>query len=141
VTGNERGTADDTMIADGTRRRTAARGTHAPRFVQRYRALHLTWRAVIFFIGVAIVVGGIAMLVLPGPGWVAIIVGFSVLATEFVWAQRMLDWAKRQASKATQQALDPKVRRRNLILLTAGLILLGVGVTVYVQIYGFALPG
>ena len=42
--------------------------------------------------GSAIVVAGIAMLVLPGPGWAAIFLGFAVLATEFAFAERVRDW-------------------------------------------------
>ncbi len=39
-------------------------------------------------------VGGIALLPLPGPGWLIIFVGLGVLASEFEWARRLLDFAK-----------------------------------------------
>jgi uncharacterized protein (TIGR02611 family) len=41
---------------------------------------------------------GVAMLVLPGPGWVTIALGLAVLATEYVWARRLLDRIKKTAS-------------------------------------------
>jgi tellurite resistance protein TerC len=41
---------------------------------------------------------GAAMLVLPGPGWVTIALGLAVLATEYVWARRLLDRLKKTAS-------------------------------------------
>ena len=57
-------------------------------------------RIVVFVVGVALVVAGIVMLVVPGPGLLVIVAGLAVLATEFVWAERMLDKAKEQAAKA-----------------------------------------
>ncbi len=100
----------------------------APRFVRRRPALHVTWRVAVFFVGVAILVAGLAMIFLPGPGWGGIIVGLAVLATEFVWAQRALLWARRQAIRAKERALDPAHRRRNLaIALVAGLVVAGGG--------------
>ncbi len=38
------------------------------------------------------------MLVLPGPGIVAIGVGLALLAGEFAWARRLLDWLKARAT-------------------------------------------
>ncbi len=81
--------------------------TWAPRFVRRSRPLRLTWQVVVFFVGVGVIVTGIVLLFLPVfPGWAAIFVGLAVLATEFAWAERILDWSKRQAAKAKQRALD-----------------------------------
>jgi uncharacterized membrane protein len=40
--------------------------------------------------GFLLVLAGIAMLVLPGPGLVVIVLGCVVLATEFVWAHHLL---------------------------------------------------
>ena len=58
------------------------------------------------------------MLPLPGPGWLVIFGGMAIWATEFVWAQLVLRWTKRKVTEAAQKALDPKVRRRNIILTT-----------------------
>ena len=108
----------------------------APHFIRRNPALLMTWQVAVFLVGVAIIVAGIAMLVLPGPGWVAIFLGFAVLATEFVWAQQALTWSKRQAAKAASRALDPKTRRRNLIFLVVGVLLIAVGVLIYLRQQG-----
>ena len=64
-------------------------------------------------VGIAIVSAGLVMLITPGPGWVAIIVGLAVLATEYVWAERLLARAKTVAERAAAKALDPRRRRRN----------------------------
>jgi uncharacterized protein (TIGR02611 family) len=127
----------------GLSARTRPKGSRAPQFVRRYRALHLTWRVVVLVVGLAIVAAGVAMLVLPGPGWAAIFVGFAVLATEFAWAQRMLAWARKQAAKAAEQALNPQVRRRNVMLATFALVLFAAVVAGYLWRYGspVATPG
>lgn len=43
-------------------------------------------------VGLAVVAAGLAMLVLPGPGWAAIFLGFAILATEFAFAEKVRDW-------------------------------------------------
>jgi tellurite resistance protein TerC len=41
-------------------------------------------------IGFTILAIGIAMIVLPGPAVVVIPIGLAILATEFIWAKRIL---------------------------------------------------
>lgn len=54
--------------------------------------------------GALLLLAGAAMLVLPGPGLLVIAAGLGVLATEFLWARRMLDRVKaripRRASRS-----------------------------------------
>jgi len=63
----------------------------------------LTWRnarrAVVFVVGMTVVLFGIALIVLPGPATVVIPVGLTILASEFVWARRLLARMK-QGAKA-----------------------------------------
>src|SRR5262245_6097863 len=59
-------------------------------------------RAVVFVVGVALLTVGLIMMVTPGPGLVAIVLGLAVLATEFAWAQHLLEQARHQAEKAGQ---------------------------------------
>lgn len=40
--------------------------------------------------GFLLLLAGIAMLALPGPGWLAIFAGLGLLADEFPWARRLL---------------------------------------------------
>jgi len=47
-------------------------------------------RAIIFVIGITIFLIGLALLFLPGPGILIIIVGLVILAVEFIWARKML---------------------------------------------------
>jgi uncharacterized protein (TIGR02611 family) len=45
-------------------------------------------------IGLSLILLGLFLLVLPGPGILTIAGGLAVLAPEFAWAQRLLDWMK-----------------------------------------------
>jgi uncharacterized protein (TIGR02611 family) len=57
------------------------------------------WRVVVAIAGSAVIAAGFAMLVLPGPGLVAILLGLAILSTEFKWARRFLDRAARWVKK------------------------------------------
>ena len=53
-------------------------------------------------VGVTVLVAGVAMLVLPGPGILTIALGLLILSAEFAWAKRALDRLKER----TQQVRD-----------------------------------
>lgn len=44
--------------------------------------------------GFGLLLAGVVMLVVPGPGWLTIAAGLAILATEFAWAHRALDAIK-----------------------------------------------
>ncbi|MGH2685221.1 MAG: PGPGW domain-containing protein, partial [Actinomycetota bacterium] len=46
-------------------------------------------RAAVSIVGAALVLAGLAMLVLPGPGIIVVAIGFAVLGTEYAWAGRL----------------------------------------------------
>jgi uncharacterized protein (TIGR02611 family) len=56
----------------------------------------MAWRIGVAIIGLIVVVAGIILLPLPGPGWLIIFAGIAIWATEFEWAERLLMWTKRQ---------------------------------------------
>ncbi|MCH0565629.1 MULTISPECIES: TIGR02611 family protein [unclassified Streptomyces] len=115
-------------------------GSRAPEFVKARRALHVSWQVGVFVVGLAVVVAGVIMLPLPGPGWVVIFGGMAIWATEFVWAQLVLRWTKRKVTEAAQRALDPEVRRRNIILTATGLVIVVAIVGVYLWKFGLVMP-
>ncbi|CAM5336131.1 MULTISPECIES: TIGR02611 family protein [Streptomyces] len=118
----------------------AALGSRAPEFIKASRPLHLSWQVGVFVVGLAVVAAGIVMLPLPGPGWLVIFGGMAIWATEFVWAQLVLRWTKRKVTEAAQKALDPRVRRRNIILTTVGLVIVAVLVGIYLWKFGMVMP-
>ncbi|MYS92812.1 MULTISPECIES: TIGR02611 family protein [Streptomyces] len=132
--------SDETGTDEVRSEQERALGSRAPEFVKARRLLHVSWQVGIFIIGLAVVVAGIIMLPLPGPGWVVIFGGMAIWATEFVWAQLVLRWTKRKVTEAAQRALDPKVRRRNIILTTIGLVIVAVLVGIYLWKFGVVMP-
>ena len=56
----------------------------------------LKWlrRAVVAVVGFSVLLVGIAMIVLPGPAFIVIPLGLAILATEFVWAAKLLKRAR-----------------------------------------------
>ncbi|WP_369239367.1 TIGR02611 family protein [Streptomyces sp. R21] len=130
----------EVAVADDGTKTERALGSRAPEFIKARRALHLSWQVGVFIVGLAVVVAGVIMLPLPGPGWLVIFGGMAIWATEFVWAQLVLRWTKRKVTEATQRALDPRVRRRNIILTTIGLVIVAALVGVYVWKFGIEMP-
>lgn len=69
-------------------------------------------RVGVSIVGFVLIIAGLAMLVLPGPGVLVIIAGLAVLATEYAWAERALDNAKKKAKSAAGKARQRVKRRR-----------------------------
>lgn len=138
------GAVTDTGTADGAGGDEggdhAGLGSRAPDFIKRSRTLHLSWQVGVFVVGLAVVVGGIILLPLPGPGWLVIFGGMAIWATEFVWAQLVLRWTRRKVTEAAHRALDPKVRRRNIILTGVGVVIIAVLVGIYLWKFGVVMP-
>ena len=66
-------------------------------------------RIVIAIVGFSVLFVGVAMIILPGPAFIVIPLGLAILATEFVWAQRLLTKAKAYFQKQRERVAD-KVR-------------------------------
>jgi uncharacterized protein (TIGR02611 family) len=108
--------------------------------VRRNALLNSAWRITVFTVGMAVLLAGVAMLILPGPGWAAIFVGFAILATEFAWARTALSRAKDTANRAKERALDPRARRQNTLIAVGCGVLIAAGVIVYLERYGLSVP-
>ncbi|GAB2959034.1 TIGR02611 family protein [Streptomyces pseudoechinosporeus] len=115
-------------------------GSRAPGFVRRHRALQMGWRIGVFVVGLAVIVTGVILLPLPGPGWLVIFAGMALWGTEFVWAQRVLRWTKRRVAEAARRAMDPRVRRRNVALISVGAAVCAALLSVYLWKYGAVMP-
>jgi uncharacterized protein (TIGR02611 family) len=70
-------------------------------------------RVAVTIAGFAVVLAGLAMLILPGPGIVVILAGLAILATEYVWAQRLLRIAKQKANQAKDVILRKKAEEES----------------------------
>ncbi|HSE72813.1 MAG TPA: PGPGW domain-containing protein [Nocardioidaceae bacterium] len=100
-------------------------------------ALSLTTKIVVTTLGVLVMGAGLVMMVTPGPGIVGIVLGLAILATEWAWAERWLGKARQKAHEARlkAEAMDPKVRRRRMLLTGLVVVLVVGAVAVYVAVY------
>jgi uncharacterized protein (TIGR02611 family) len=89
------------------------------------RPLDRAYRAGVAVVGTAVVLLGLVTVPLPGPGWLTVLAGLALLASEFAWAERLLTVARRHVVRWTRwvTAQGPAVR----LLLAAGTAVVAVG--------------
>jgi hypothetical protein len=87
---------------------------------------------VVAVLGGLLTLAGIALLVLPGPGFVLVAAGLAVLATQFDWAKRPLDYAKGKAQDGVHEV--GRSWWRAAFALLCALALAAVGVLVLVGV-------
>ena len=83
----------------GVRERTARTGWR--RRIAARRAIDHPYRIAVGIVGTLIVAAGIVAIPLPGPGWLIVIGGLFVLATEFSWAERLLEFTRAHVTRWT----------------------------------------
>ena len=69
-------------------------------------------RLITVVIGFTIVAAGIVMLVTPGPGIPAIIIGLALLGTEFLWAKKLMKRFEHHANNVKNSFLNNYVNNR-----------------------------
>lgn len=72
------------------------------------------------------VVGGLVAIPFPGPGWLLVIAGLAILASEFEWANRLLKFTKAKVKAWTEWVLRQPVWLRLLIGLATAAVVYGV---------------
>lgn len=70
----------------------------------RRRIYHFSKRILIFTLGVPVIAVGIALIPLPGPGFLVIAAGLAILSLEFEWARRWLQHTRNHIEKMAEQA-------------------------------------
>lgn len=89
---------------DGPTPPAAARGLAARRLLRRLA---------VAVVGSAVVVVGLVLVPLPGPGWAVVFTGVALLGTEFSWAERLLHGVRRRLAPVTAAwERVPRVVRR-----------------------------
>jgi uncharacterized protein (TIGR02611 family) len=86
--------------------------------------LRRTWRVAIAVFGGIVLVAGIIMIPYPGPGWAAVFVGLAILASEFTWARRLLDYARSKYDAWTDWLSRQAFIVRLAVLAATGLVVL-----------------
>jgi uncharacterized protein (TIGR02611 family) len=75
---------------------------HWRRRVAGRRTLDTAYRIGVGLIGALVVAFGVVTIPLPGPGWLTVIAGLFLLATEFIWAERLLGYTRRRVEGWTE---------------------------------------
>ncbi|TFV66751.1 UNVERIFIED_ORG: TIGR02611 family protein [Bacillus sp. AZ43] len=103
------------VAATRWRRRLAAR-----------RSVNHGYRVGVGIVGGLITALGLATIPLPGPGWLTVIAGLFVLATEFTWAERLLEFTKKHVKRWTDWVSAQPVWVRLLIAAATAAFVYGV---------------
>lgn len=74
-------------------------------------------------VGGLVVIVGIIAIPYPGPGWLIVFAGLAILATEFDWAQRLLDWARGYYDAWVEWLKRQDWPVRLIVLLLTGLVI------------------
>jgi uncharacterized protein (TIGR02611 family) len=81
---------------------------------ETHRERHFLFRLAFGLVGLLILVGGLVMLVTPGPAFVLIPIGLAMLSMEFLWAERLLDKSLERAAIAQEKAAQTTGTQRIL---------------------------
>lgn len=83
------------MTPPTRRARLRARYHHHRGRLDAYPRLRLGYKLVVGLVGFVVIVVGLILVPLPGPGWLIVFLGVAVLSTEFPAAQRLVDRVRR----------------------------------------------
>jgi len=95
----------------------------------------------VFTVGITVMCIGIVLLVLPGPGWALIALGLIILASEYVWAQRLLAPVRSKLQAAKAKAQQPQYRNQVRAASAALVVIVAAAAGAYVWRYGLSLDG
>ena len=87
-------------------------------------------RILVSVLGGLLLLGGLVLMVLPGPGILLIVGGLAVLASEFAWAHRLLRRARVRARQAQAAAVSSPLRTAGSVVAALALVALGVAMQV-----------
>src|SRR5690606_17752000 len=115
--GSVRGHAPEVSVAKATITRSVT-DVHGSRAAKGIAAQVAGW---------ILVVAGLAALVLPGPGLLALFAGMTILATQYDWAERRHEPVKKASLRTAAESVQSVPRILMSVLLPLGLEAVGVG--------------
>ncbi|MFC0105585.1 TIGR02611 family protein [Kibdelosporangium aridum] len=84
--------------------------------------LRRAWRIGVTVIGLAVLTLGILIIPYPGPGWLIVFAGLAILGSEFLWAKRVLRYARGKYDAWTAWLGRQRLLVRVLVFATTTLI-------------------
>ncbi len=87
----------------------------------RHRGRPLIVRVLYVVVGFTVLGAGLAMLLLPGPAFIAIPIGLALLSLEFAWAEGLLGRALQQGEIAKRKAAEATKIQRILSVIAVAL--------------------
>ncbi|WP_420715759.1 PGPGW domain-containing protein [Streptomyces sp. SBT349] len=83
-------------------------------------------RALALVVGGVLVLAGVALLVLPGPGLLLVLAGLLVLAREFPGLSRYVEWVEGRATVAAEESVSSRWRVAGSVVVALALVGAGV---------------
>ena len=72
-----------------------------------FRTIDQVWRFFKILAGFTLLFVGVLMVFTPGPGWLVIFLGLTLLAAEFVWARRLMDRMRQEGNRLKDTVWKP----------------------------------
>jgi uncharacterized protein (TIGR02611 family) len=95
---------------------------------ERHRERSRIVRAAVVLAGFVVVLAGLAMIPLPGPGLLVSALGLAVLALEFAWAERLLERTVDRMAK-TSESVRRATRVQQVLLGLLGVLVAAAALT------------
>ena len=93
--------------------------------LRRNPATHFAYRATVGVVGGIVTVVGLIMVPAPGPGWLVVFFGLVILGSEFEFAQRVLDFARKQVGRWNDWVMAQPIWVRGLVALATLVLVWG----------------
>jgi uncharacterized protein (TIGR02611 family) len=81
---------------------------------ERHIQHSMPYRVLFVVVAFAILLGGIALVPLPGPGWAIVFIGLGMLALEFEWAEHLMEKILDRLEAAKEAAANASPLQKTL---------------------------
>ena len=88
---------------------------------ERHIQHSMPYRVVFVIVAFVILIGGIALVPLPGPGWAIVFVGLGMLSLEFKWAENLMEKILDRLEAAKRSAVNASPLQKALGLLATAI--------------------
>ena len=90
---------------------------------ERHIRRSMAYRVLFVILAFAVLIGGLALIPLPGPGWAIVFIGLGMLALEFKWAENLMEKILDRLEAAKRSAADASPLQKAL-----GIVATAVGI-------------